>query len=218
MMSLEEERTTKRKGSVTFDLPPPTVNEDQQELLSPCNPTIDIRAQAVPDTMLVALFDREREMKELVEHNKSFFSSLESFLNEKWPRFENTIYVPRTQMSDIEWITRISKALEPVPPLLEKFKELVGYLGEEEEEVRDKVELRQIRNRLDHLSKEAYPQFFINCKETMSDEEYKLFIETLFDTSTMKDELWEKKIRQQLKPWPNVLEQLEEIIAYEIEE
>ncbi|KAG1519573.1 hypothetical protein G6F52_008491 [Rhizopus delemar] len=168
--------------------------------------------------MLVALFDREREMKELVEHNKSFFSSLESFLNEKWPRFENTIYVPRTQMSDIEWITRISKALEPVPPLLEKFKELVGYLGEEEEEVRDKVELRQIRNRLDHLSKEAYPQFFINCKETMSDEEYKLFIETLFDTSTMKDELWEKKIRQQLKPWPNVLEQLEEIIAYEIEE
>lgn len=220
------ESPSKRKGSVTFDLPPP---QQEEELLSPCTHTIDIHAQSVPDTMLVALFDRDREMKELVEHNKSFFLSLKSFLNDKWPRFENTLYVPRSQMSDIEWITRISKALMPVPPLLEKFKELVGYLGEddsqgryeeeeEEEEGQPKVELARIRDRLGRLSQESYPQFYINCEQAMSKNEYDAFIHTLFHTAEIDDATWEKKIREQLKPWQNILEQLEEIVAYEIDE
>ncbi|KAG1458252.1 hypothetical protein G6F56_006439 [Rhizopus delemar] len=208
-MSLNNE--TKRKGSVTFDL------QTEQELLSPCNHTIHLSAQAVPDTMLVALFDREKEMKVLVDHNRTFFLSIESLLEDKWNRFENTLYVPRTQMADVEWITRISNVLPW--PFLEKFKDLVGYMGDDDEDSpKERVELARIRTKSENLSKTSYPQFFINCQKEMSKEEYDDFRSILFDTDKMNDELWEKKIRQQLKPWPNVLEQLEEIVAYEIEE
>lgn len=234
-----------RKASVTFDLPLTPNNEQdeeekdkQEELLSPCSattttaissPTIDISAQIVPDTMLVALFDRSSEIKGLVRHNKVFFSSLQQHLDTKWSRFENTLYCDRSKMPDIEWIKRISKALQNVPSYLEKFKELVGYLGEtdeEEEEEEDEqyfssVELYRIRNCPNKLSRESYPQFFINCEENMKNQDLvEEFVSTLLnnDRTELSDEAWERKIYSQLKNWSNLLEQLQEIVAYEVEE
>jgi hypothetical protein len=238
-----------RKTSVTFDLPSTPNNEEdderegqehQEELLSPCSatttvtsPTIDIAAQIVPDTMLVALFDRSSEMRGLVRHNKIFFLSLQQHLDTKWSRFENTLYCDRSKMPDMEWIKRISKALENVPSYLEKFKELVGYLGETDEEEDDdeettsaseyflSVELYRIRNYPNRLSRDSYPQFFINCEQLMNDQALvEEFVNTLSnnDRKELSDDAWETKVYNQLKNWPNLLEQLQEIIAYEVEE
>ncbi|KAI8887287.1 hypothetical protein K501DRAFT_175798 [Backusella circina FSU 941] len=235
---LEKPREEKRKGSVTFDLPPTPSVEKEKELLSPSEPnaptSIDICAQAVPDNMLVALFDRSSEMKELVHHNKAYFKSLEHHLGEKWSRFLNTLYCERSNMPDVEWIGRISKALYDVPPLLEKFKELVGYLGDDDDDDDDNissysseqyyfsdVDLTRIRDFPERLERfhTSYPQFFINCKQTMDNEQYTAFTETLFSKRTvMPDYSWESSIYNQLHCWQNILEQLQEIVAYEIEE
>jgi hypothetical protein len=235
---LERPTEEKRKGSVTFDLPPTPPVAKEKDLLSPSEPIastcIDICAQAVPDTMLVALFDRSSEMKELVHHNKVYFQSLEYHLGEKWSRFLNTLYCSRTNMPDVEWIGRISKALQDVPPLLEKFKELVGYLGDDDDDDDDNissysseqyyfsdVDLTRIRDfpeRLERFHK-SYPQFFINCKQTMDEEQYKIFSNTLFmERAQVSDYTWESSIYNQLHCWQNILEQLQEIVAYEIEE
>lgn len=216
----------RRKSSVTFDLPP-TENNIEEELLSPCtvvSPTIDITAQIVPDSMLVALFDRSSEMKGLVRHNKAFFTSLQQHLDSKWPRFENTLYCDRSKMSDKEWLKRISKALHAVPSLLEKFKELVGYLGPEEKEEKEdyfsNVDISLIRNYPDRLSRESYPQFFINCKESIQgDKEFDDFVNTLLNSNKddISDKVWEAKVYQVFNQHPNLLEQLQEIVAYEME-
>lgn len=216
-----------RKSSVTFDLPP-----QEQELLSPCggnsSPAIDIQAQLVPDTMLVALYDRSAEMRDLVKHNKQYFMTLQNYLGPKWSRFENTLYCERTQMQDIEWMKRISKALYSVPSLLEQFKELVGYLGDEEEEEgqdKDHDELFshlvpvRVRDTPEKLSQEAYPQFYINCREQLSPKDYKELQQLLFNQQVeLSDQAWQMKLGELLKPKPNLLEQLQEIVAYELEE
>lgn len=212
----------RRKSSVTFDLPP----RENEEPLSPCpvvSPIIDITAQIVPDSMLVALFDRSGEMKGLVRHNKTFFTSLQQHLDSKWPRFENTLYCDRSKMGDKEWMKHISKGLEGVPSLLEKFKELVGYLGPEEQEKDDyfsNVDISLIRNYPDRLSRESYPQFFINCKESIQgDKEYNEFVNTLLNSNRkeISDKVWEAKVYQTFNQHPNLLEQLQEIVAYEME-
>ncbi|KAI8053149.1 uncharacterized protein B0P05DRAFT_561788 [Gilbertella persicaria] len=229
---MDAELTQKRKTSVTFDLPAEQQGDEEtaQELLSPCatSPTIDIHAQIVPDTMLVALFDRASEMKELIHYNKTFFLALKSHLGTKWPRFENTLYCERQKMPDYEWMKRISKALQAVPSLLEKFKELVGYLGEEEEEEEaadtasdyffSHVPISRIRRMPQRLSKESYPQFFINCQESLGDD-YQAFYDLLFTSpDQLEDHAWEQQMHERLKSRKNILEQLQEIVAYEIEE
>ncbi|GAA5807103.1 hypothetical protein MFLAVUS_000453 [Mucor flavus] len=210
----------RRKSSVTFDLPP-TPNE---ELLSSCavsSPTIDITAQVVPDTMLVALFDRSSEMKGLVRHNKTYFQSLQHHLDDKWSRFETVVYCERSKMSDKEWMKRISYALQGLPSQLEKFKELVGYLGEEtEQESQDyfsNVNIGLIRDYPERLSTESYPQFFINCENCLcTEKEYNQFISNLFSKELTNSE-WETRVFNVLNQYPNLLEQLQEIVAYETE-
>jgi hypothetical protein len=217
-----------RKSSVSFDLPIEHQEEDrEQELLSPCItfPTIDINAQPVPDTMLVALVDRSSEMRDLVRYNKPFFSTMANHLDTKWSRFENTLYCERNVMSDSEWLKRISKALQNAPTILEQFKDLVGFIPQYEDEKEQdgdqefsRVNLILIRSKLDRLSQETYPQFYINCKQTMQNEqEYKSFIDTLVD-SKLSDQTWLLKINQILKNYPNLLEQFQEIVAYETEQ
>lgn len=217
-----------RKSSVSFDLPAEHQEEDrEQELLSPCitSPTIDINAQSVPDTMLVALVDRSTEMRDLVRYNKPFFSTMANHLDTKWSRFENTLYCERSVMSDSEWLKRISKALQNAPSILEQFKDLVGFIPQyEDEKEQDEdqefscVDLILIRSKLERLSQETYPQFYINCKQTMQNEqEYKSFINTLTD-SNLSDQTWLLKINQKLKNHSNLLEQFQEIVAYETEQ
>ncbi|KAI8364669.1 uncharacterized protein BYT42DRAFT_589991 [Radiomyces spectabilis] len=268
---------TERKPSVTFDFSnlsdetaaenygTENANMETPALLSPLSPlqpavSVDINAQAVPDTILVALLDREKEMRDLVRHNHQFFQSLETHLQSMWPRFENTLYVPRLQMPDSDWIKRLSKALEGAPSLLGTFKELVGYLGEDEhaasmnddechatayeEPAFANVDITHIRKYPQRLAKfpDAYPQFFINCEEAMKstplspsrtqrhkslhssppqhdEDAYTLFRQTLFTSrDTLPDDVWETKIYDQLDQWPNLIDQLKEIVAYEVED
>ncbi|KAK4513059.1 uncharacterized protein ATC70_000097 [Mucor velutinosus] len=165
-----------RKGSVSFDLPPEQQHQQPQEeeLLSPCitSPIIDINAQPVPDTMLVALVDRGSEMRDLVRFNKPFFSTMANHLDTKWSKFENTLYCERSVMSDSEWLKRISKALQNAPSILDQFKDLVGFISDydqdsssssdEQQQEFSRVDLIPIRSKLDRLSRETYPQFYIN--------------------------------------------------------
>lgn len=226
---------TLRKSSVSFDLPPEQQQQQQpeeQDLLSPCitSPTIDINAQPVPDTMLVALVDRGSEMRDLVHFNKPFFTTMANHLDTKWSRFENTLYCERSVMSDSEWLKRISKALQNAPSILDQFKDLVGFIpdydqdssssSDEQQQQQEfsRVDLIPIRSKLDRLSQETYPQFYINCQDSMQNEQaYNTFLHVLND-ATLSDQAWLFKIHHTLKDHANVLEQLQEIVAYETEQ
>ncbi|KAI9265184.1 hypothetical protein BDA99DRAFT_437370 [Phascolomyces articulosus] len=227
-----------------------TLNRQQQveeALLSPTR-SIDISAQAVPDTICVALLDRDTEMRHLVSHNTPLFNTLRSHLFQDWPRFENTLYVPRSQLDDIEWMARISKTLQPVPSLLQQFRDLVGYVPptptlEEQEEEKgkdyfynvkqqyhdefDHVDITRIRALPDKLKDfpTHYPQFFINCQNCLlkktqgKEDEYQVFTKTLFSSSnTLPDDVWEMRIYNQLDSYPDLLAQFKEIVQYETDQ
>lgn len=217
-----------RKPSVTFDLSnlPSTPREEKDaQLLSPSN-SIDICAQAVPDTILVALLDRDEEMRQLVSHNHAFFSTLRTHLHPNWSRFENTLYCPRSQMPDADWIRRIGKAMQAAPSLLQQFYDLVGYVEQEDDHSSysepsvahvDITRLRNYPKRVESLPS-AYPQLFVNCRQSMTEDEADAFKQLILTPrSSMPDDLWEMAIYDQLDRWPNLVDQLHEIIAYEVE-
>ncbi|KAI8149943.1 hypothetical protein BJV82DRAFT_662041 [Fennellomyces sp. T-0311] len=220
----QDEDDVPRKPSVSFDLSnlpdPATPAVDEEALLSPTR-SIDIAAHAVPDTICVSLLDRDTEMRQLVAHNAQLFNTLRSHLFKDWPRFENTLYVPRRQIDDLEWMARISKALQPVPSLLQQFRDLVGYIPHSPPSTAspfDHVELLRIRAHPDKLKQfpAHYPQFFVNCQTCLQDEQ-QAFEDTLF-SSTLPDDVWETTIYNQLDRWPDLVAQLKEIVAYETEQ
>ncbi|CEP13608.1 hypothetical protein [Parasitella parasitica] len=235
---LSTPHTTRRKSSVSFDLPPEEEQQQdeaekkEQELLSPCmtSPTIDINAQSVPDTMLVALVDRSSEMRDLVRINEPFFAKIANHLGTttKWTRFENTLYCERSDMSDSDWLKRISRALQSAPSILEQFKDLVGFIPEyptmddDDDDVNSEpafshVDLTLIRSKLDRLSQENYPQFYINCKEAMHESKHTYFL-NLLKNSNLSDEIWASEMHHAFKDHANLLEQFQEIVAYETEQ
>ncbi|KAI9491502.1 hypothetical protein BDB00DRAFT_485068 [Zychaea mexicana] len=250
-----------RKPSVSFDLSnlpapttPSTMTLVEEALLSPTR-SIDIAAHAVPDTICVSLLDRDTEMRHLVAHNAPLFNTLRSHLFTDWPRFENTLYVARQQLDDVEWMARISKALQPVPSLLQQFRDLVGYIPHDDtppetaetavdllllphspapehqrraDEEFDHVDITRIRQQPDKLKDfpTHYPQFFVNCQNSLrnhhskDDGAYQRFTDTLFaaPSAALPDDVWEMKIYNQLDPYPDLVAQLKEIIAYETEQ
>ncbi|CAM0142256.1 unnamed protein product [Umbelopsis sp. WA50703] len=246
-----------RKPSVSFDLSnlpektePETIVIAQQDNAEDPSSPIDINGHVVPDTILVALLDRDIEMKELAHRNTSFFTMLESHLHDAWPDFQRVLFARREQVPDAEWIRKISLFLEHAPALFEKFKELVGYeeylfdsdsYDDDDEETRhgsydestfENVDITLIRNYPSKLAtfKQSYPQFFINAKHCFTEEEeqdtkfgnghhsYEAFHHLLFcSRRDMEDQEWENKIYDLLDKWPNLLAQLKEIIAYEVE-
>ncbi|KAI7905357.1 uncharacterized protein BX663DRAFT_499457 [Cokeromyces recurvatus] len=234
-----QNKKKKKRPSVTFDLSHITdTSEDPQQLscsssssgsneyddflLSPPH-VIDIHGQLIPDTMLVSLFDRPQEMKELVQHNSGFFNQFSLAAASSWSQFEHDVlYADRTKFTDQQWMAIISKTFSSVPSLLEKFKELVGYLGGEEEEEKEEeeeesyshVDLSRIRQRKQCLTEEAYPQFYINCKKELGNN-YQYFLEILF-SDELSDDVWKFKIEELLPS--NLLQQLQEIVAYETEQ
>lgn len=244
-----------RKPSVSFDLSnlpekseAETIVIAQQDNVAEPSSPIDINGHVVPDTILVALLDRDIEMKELASRNKSFFTMLESHLHESWPDFQRVLFARREAIPDAEWIRQISVFLEHAPALFEKFKDLVGYeeylfdsdsYDDDDEEIRygsydestfENVDITLIRNYPSKLAtfKQSYPQFFINAKHCFTEEEeqetkfgnhsYDAFDHLLFSSRRdMEDQEWENKIYDLLDKWPNLLAQLKEIVAYEVE-
>jgi len=130
--------SSERKPSVSFDIPnserPPALNikpfekpDNPQSPSSPHTP-IDITCQQVPSELLVALVERQAEMRELFELNKDFFDLVRQSIcdDDDWKRFMSTLDAPRDKLPDREWIEALAQFLRPNLPLFVKFKELVG--------------------------------------------------------------------------------------------
>lgn len=228
-----------RKPSVTFDLSNLPETPQNDDILSPslsASPTSGIHAQAVPDSILVALIDRQEEMRELVRYNHRFFATVRARLRSEWPNFEkNILYASREQMPDREWMQQISQALNDFPSLYLQFCDLVGYVDPDHYQQLDAtnedfadVDITRIRDYPHRLAQlpESYPQLFINCQACLESPSYNCEYKRPYDTfkrtllaprSELPDDLWEMIIYDILDPWPNCLDQLKEIIAYEIE-
>ncbi|KAI7872823.1 hypothetical protein BDF14DRAFT_1739645 [Spinellus fusiger] len=230
-----------RKPSVTFDLCHLPVKEPF--ILSPtdnASPTdntsppvaVDLAAHSVPNSILVALLDRDKEMRGLVQHNRQFFDSLKLHLP-NWSCFENTLYCHRSQLNDKDWMDHIGSALRAMPPTLDRFKALVGYIEEStplkvdqeaySESPFEQVDIVSLRNYPSRLERfpQSYPQFFINCQQALGEatSQYRSFQTTLFaPRNEIADALWEKSLYDQLDAFPNLMDQLKEIIAYEAQD
>jgi len=114
--------------------PPITTSPNSQSLL-------DICGTRVPQEILVGLFDRADEMRELVGRNTGFFGILRGFVNRadgEWQKFLDWIFIDRDVVGDLEWIEGVRGFLGACPAYFEKFKEIVGFdeglVGKEEEE------------------------------------------------------------------------------------
>lgn len=123
--------------------PPPSsssVSSSAQSLLDLCG-------TRVPQEILVGLFDRAAEMRDLVTRNSGFFGILRGFVNKdkidgEWQRFLDWIFIERDVVGDLEWIEGVGAFLGACPSYFEKFKEIVGFdediSGEDEDNDKDR--------------------------------------------------------------------------------
>ncbi|CAG8576886.1 17195_t:CDS:2 [Gigaspora margarita] len=169
---------------------------------SPTDSLIDIPVRHFKsdeaDTVLVALVDRDKEMKELFKRNKEYFEMVKHSIfsfeeTDEWQEFLSILYSPRDLVPDLEWMNKISNYLEMNPQLLANFKEIVGFYDntedhltppefndEENEEITyslvnddemsEFVNIIAIRDRPQILENilNSYPQFFINAQQALS--------------------------------------------------
>ncbi|CAG8459753.1 10800_t:CDS:2 [Cetraspora pellucida] len=230
---------------------------------SPTDSSIDISVRDLKsdesDAVLVALVDREIEMKDLFIKNEEYFEMVKNSIfsseeNGEWQEFLTILYSPRDRIPDLEWMNKISGFLEMNPQLLANFKEMVGFYDNIEDhmttseinedyedeaytltndEITDIVDIISIRDRPKILENilNSYPQFFINAQQVMSQvqkrpgnhdnngslyDEFKKILTC--PRSEMSDDEWEIAIYECLDPWPQLVAQFEEIVAYEINE
>ncbi|KAI9299546.1 hypothetical protein BJ944DRAFT_274142 [Cunninghamella echinulata] len=234
---LEVEEEEEEKKRVKFCLPTLQTDmeeeeEEKEKEENLCSPNIDIHAHMVPDTILVALLNRDQEMKELVQHNQPFFKSIQLQLGKKeWHTFEKILYSPRQQYNDYQWMMKIKGYLNRIPTSFITFKDLVGCMmvedGEDEDEEKahseptffQHINVCHIRHYPEKLNdfKSSYPQFFINCQQVLSKKAMATLESTLFTpSSSLSDQQWKSIINQILSCHQNLMDQLKEIIAYEI--
>ncbi|CAG8502248.1 3047_t:CDS:1 [Acaulospora colombiana] len=99
--------------------------------------TINISGCDLSSDILVSLMDRDKEMRDLFIHNQEYFDlvkqSIFGISEEGWQQFLKILYSPRRILLDSEWMSIISETLNPNPPLLVKFKEIVGYCEVDDE-------------------------------------------------------------------------------------
>lgn len=119
-----------------------TVQELEQDMMRNCSISstgsghIDIHGQPVSSDILVALLDRDSEMKDLVARNYPFYETLQHYIEETqgqeaWTRFQDVLYKPRQKLPDRVWMNQITHYLAHNPVFLTKFKEIVGYEDED---------------------------------------------------------------------------------------
>ncbi|CAO3596875.1 unnamed protein product [Absidia cylindrospora] len=221
----KNDKNDTHKSAVTFDLPEMTAEPAELESEMPPSPRIDINAHIVPDIIQVALLDRQQEMNELVQHNISLFRTIQQYLGRThWPVFEKILYCTRQQLSDEEWMARIGFFLRHNNPLLLTFKELVGYVGNDKEEpcsFLNHVNICQIRHYPDRLQtlKSDYPQFFINCQQALQENEMSQLESLLLEpASELPDTSWKNAINKLFFLHADLMDQLKEIVAYEVDD
>ncbi|KAI9140944.1 hypothetical protein BKA69DRAFT_1077368 [Paraphysoderma sedebokerense] len=89
-----------------------------------------ITLEPLSDEILVALADdRATEIKDLVSYNEDLFKLISTTLCDIYPSFLSTLYTPRSQMSDQNWLAQLSSVLAQKNPVLwDNFTKLVGYI------------------------------------------------------------------------------------------
>ncbi|KAJ1968566.1 hypothetical protein IWQ62_001171, partial [Dispira parvispora] len=124
----------------------PTVNDRHSPVAEPLldELPIPIQGEEVSSNIVVALWNRAEEMRELVQRNRSLFSTIRSVLRghhsevplsptspgaskNTYEEFEQLLYTPRDVMSDTVWMAKLAQFLEPTPHLWAVFQEVVGY-------------------------------------------------------------------------------------------
>jgi len=147
--------------------------------------SIDISVRDCSEEMLVSLKERDTEIKDLVVHNQEFFDTVKQsiFEDDGWENFLKVLYSKREIIPDSEWMNSISEFLSPNPPFLVKFKEIIGFYEDDDDNFQEEnedfyscdsindgfLDITPIRDFVDHLE-ESYPQFFINSREQLCKE------------------------------------------------
>ncbi|KAF9109143.1 hypothetical protein BGX27_007952 [Mortierella sp. AM989] len=220
------------------------INPPQETILN------HILNEAAPQDMLVALFERPSELQALVARHSDFFNLMYSSLSKaSRDEFKKILFEPRESLSDRDWMQAIAERLDSLPCILEKFKDIVGWIGPDSEDddenvlwgedeygCRDssfeQVQIKWLRDIEDfplETFQEYYPQFFINARERLEGrrmshggdqrDQYVIFCETLSLTREALpcDGAWMRRMNGCLEKHPELLLQLKEIIAYEVE-
>ncbi|CAG8461873.1 12459_t:CDS:2 [Dentiscutata erythropus] len=166
---------------------------DEFFLDSPTSSSLDISVRELHSDILVALFDREAEIKDLFVRNQDYFDFVKQSAfssDDRWQEFLNILFSPRKQISDTDWMDTISELLSP--PLLVQFKVIVGYYDNDEENDNvddendfddsssvytcdsqfgnlDIASIRDYPKSLEYLEI-SYPQFFANARQILGKE------------------------------------------------
>ncbi|KAF9199186.1 hypothetical protein BGZ49_010725 [Haplosporangium sp. Z 27] len=219
------------------------INHPQEMILS------HILTEAAPQDMLVALFDRPTELEALAARHSDFFNLMYCSLSKtSRDEFKKMLFKPRELLSDSDWMSYITKQLGSSPYIIEKFKDIVGWIGPDSEDEEDalwgedeygcrdssfeNVQIKWFRDIPDftlETFQECYPQFFINARERLEGkrmsyggdqrDQYVIFCEILSLTRKELpcDNAWLRRMNCCLEKYPELLLQLKEIIAYEVE-
>ncbi|CAJ0765421.1 18298_t:CDS:2 [Entrophospora sp. SA101] len=203
-------------------------SSDEYDSLAENFNSIDISAKLLnnSDEIRVSLLERDTEMKELFIINKDYFDGVKQFISDNngatcntWQEFLNLLYSKREEISDKKWMKCIESYLKENPLFLNN-----NFI--------DVTLIRDFPKILENFES-SYPQFFVNLKQTLDKkstnnsnnveqeektpyEEFKNIL--LKSRNEMTDIEWEESIYNILNPYPRLIEQFEEIIAYEISE
>ncbi|GES96530.1 hypothetical protein GLOIN_2v1606425 [Rhizophagus clarus] len=194
----EERRSVSFDPSVKTMSIPKDINYLNGFTNSPAE-SIDISVRDCSEEISVSLKERDTEMKELVICNKEFFDTVKQSIfedEEGWEEFLKILYSKREEIPDCKWMESISNYLSDNPQLLANFKQITGYLENDDddddnydndyymddiqEEYDDDlgytpecdpvyVDIAPIRNFPQALKnlETSYPQFFINAKQEL---------------------------------------------------
>ncbi|KAF9432094.1 hypothetical protein BGZ76_011271 [Entomortierella beljakovae] len=218
------------------------ISPPQENILS------HIYTEAAPQDMLVALFVRPVELEALAARHSEFFALMYNSLTKvDKSEFKKMLFMPREDYPDLEWMRYIIEQFDSLPFIIERFKDIVGWIGPDSEDEAvhwseeeygcrdssfDNVQikwLRDIENFPIEVFKQFYPQFFTNARQSLEGrrmshggdqrDQYVIFCETLGLT---RDELpcdnaWMRRMNCCLEKHPELLLQLKEIIAYEVD-
>ncbi|KAF9970060.1 hypothetical protein BGZ73_007340 [Actinomortierella ambigua] len=104
---------------------------------STCNKTDDllghILIEQAPSDMLVALFDRPSELQALATRNADYFAMLYTQIGAaSRAAFKQLLFAPREEKCDLTWMRELARYLKAQPCVLEKFQNLVGWVGPDE--------------------------------------------------------------------------------------
>nr|CAG8603258.1 4915_t:CDS:2 [Entrophospora candida] len=189
------------------------------------------------DEIRVSLLDRDTEMKELFIINKDYFDGVKQFISDNngatcntWQEFLSLLYSKREEISDKKWMKLNDDNIYHDNAYLDQFYKDNYYY--QNNNFIDVTLIRDFPKILENFES-SYPQFFVNLKQTLDKEStnnsnndeqeektpYEEFKDILLKSrNEMTDIEWEESIYNILNPYPRLIEQFEEIIAYEISE